>query len=149
MDIDVLNVNWWAFVLSGLFTAGEWRLIVKGVAYTFATTYFINVFRKAFVKDLIARPVEVNPYVIRAITLVAGMVAAWTVWEPSAISMDWWQAGLFMGPLSIAVFHILLGISSRAPVKTFAPWVYPLLKGEKDQRDRRARKYKDSGSREQ
>ena len=137
MDITIpkwiVDVVLWVV---GLLTKDEWRIMFIGVGYTFATTYFINAFRKAFVPAKYA-----TPAVIRIIALTAGMLAARTIWPTGDVArLNWYEGGVLLGPLSIAVHHFLLGIASTPPVNSFAPWLYPLILGIKDPRKDKAKR---------
>lgn len=120
--------NWWANLIVGLLDRGEWRTLIFGLLLTFAATYALKL-----VYFSLINPRYIKRQHIRLLAIAAGFVAAWGIWG-NEIAMPWYIAGILLGPLSIALHHILLGISAHKPFKHWAPWLYPFLKGERDKR---------------
>ncbi len=129
IQTSVTDVNWWASIIIGLLDKGEWKTLIFGLILTYAGTYILNLVYSSFINQP-----KHNKAHIRLIAITAGFVAAGAVWDNHAISMDWYIAGIMLGPLSIVLHHILLGVVSNPPISKYAPWIYPLLKGAKDKR---------------
>ncbi len=119
---DILDVNWWADLVIGLLDKGEWKVLIFGLILTYAGNYILRTMYKSVWN-------KQNPYHVRLMAIMAGFIAAFSVWEPGAISMEWYMAGVMLGPLSIILHHVLVGIASNPPVNKFLPWLYPLIKG--------------------
>ena len=128
MNHDFTSINGIINFIVSLLQPAEWRLLGLALAYTYATTYVLNVAYKA-IKTYRKPIAELNPNVIRLIALFSGFLATYTVWDHEAISMNWYQAGIFIGPLSILIHHVLLGLASNSPINKLAPWLYPIIKG--------------------
>jgi|GEM_PF-4323528 len=125
MAVDVSNPNWWASLIGGLLTKGEWKVLILTILVTFAETYIL----KAFYYALVSKRRQKTAYV-RLIAIAAGFVSAFFVWQDGALSMHWYVAGMLAGPSSIALFHVLLGMAHAPPLRSLAPWLGPVLRGE-------------------
>ena len=123
-----MKTNWTDLVI-GLLDQGEWKVLLSTLAITFALTYTLKLFYFGLF-------IKTNPYHIRLIAITAGFGAAKLMWSAEAISMQWYVAGIMIGPLSILLHHALVGYSKTALCKATMPWLYPLIKGK----DRRSRK---------
>ena len=121
--IDIFDGNWWANFVIGLLDKGEWKILITGLVLTYAGSYILRIIYKSFVNK------GKNPNHIRLMAIISGFVAAWGVWKDGIISMDWYIAGIALGPLSIALYHLLLGASASWPLNKYASWIYPLIKG--------------------
>lgn len=108
----------------GLFDKGEWQALIITLALTFAITYSIKIFYCSFVDDA----KKLKTYV-RLIAINAGMIAAALSWPENTISMKWYAAGALIGPLSILVYHIALGIASIKTINEKYPFIRKIIKG--------------------
>ena len=129
---DVTDLNWWANLIGGLLEKGEWQTLLFTLVISFAATYIMKILYFSFIQNH-----PFGAYHIRLIAITAGFIAAWLMWKEDAISMKWYTAGIMIGPLSIVIHHIIEGISKMAIVKKWAPWLYPLIKGQPDKRKKR------------
>ncbi|MCK5609725.1 hypothetical protein KAR91_48070 [Candidatus Pacearchaeota archaeon] len=128
-QIDISSANDWANFLIGLLDKGEWKTLLFTLVVTFSLTYILKLFYFGFVPKNSG-----TPFHIRILAVVSGFIAAALVWNSNAISMQWYTAGIMVGPLSIALHHVLEGVSKMKVVKAIVPWLYPLIKGQKDKR---------------
>ena len=126
------DVGYWTDLAIGLLDQGEWKVLLSTLAITFALTYTLKLFYFGLL-------IKTNSYHVRLMAVVAGFVAAKLMWNTDAISMQWYVAGILMGPLSILVHHAIEGYSKTAVCKATTPWLYPLIRG----RDRRSLNRKD------
>ncbi len=109
---------WWYDVVFALFDKGEWKVLILALGLTFALTYILKLVYYAFT----ARRVHVRDSShIRLIAVMAGFIVAFGIWKQATIiSMDWWMAGIGLGPLSIAVHHLLIfWVSNKYPRLAF------------------------------
>ena len=116
-------MNYENFII-GLFDKGEWQAILVTLALTFAITYSIKIFYTAFVADAS----KLKMYV-RLIAINAGMAAAALSWPDDTISMKWYAAGALIGPLSIFIYHLLMGIASMKMIHDKFPFLKAIVKG--------------------
>ena len=123
------SISYWADMVIGLLDQGEWKVLLSTLAITFALTYTLKLFYFGLF-------IKTNPYHIRLIAIAGGFGAAKLMWSADAISMEWYVAGILMGPLSIIIHHILEGYAKTKLCKATMPWLYPLVKGG----DRRSEK---------
>lgn len=123
-NIDVTNVNDWANLLIGLLDKGEWKTLLFTLGLAFSITYTLKL-----VYFILVPSQSGHPNHIRLIAIVSGLIAALLAWKDNSISMQWYTAGLMVGPLSIITHHILIGISEMKVVMTLAPWFNKLIKG--------------------
>jgi hypothetical protein len=123
------DVEYWANLVIGLLDQSEWKVLLSTLAITFALTYTLKLlYFSLFFKT--------NSYHIRLIAIVGGFIAAKLMWSDDAISMQWYVAGILMGPLSIMLHESLAWYSKTKLCKATTPWLYPLVRG----RDRRSAK---------
>jgi hypothetical protein len=116
-------MNYENFII-GLFDKGEWQAILITLALTFAITYSIKMFYCAFVDN--AKKLKMY---VRLIAINAGMIAAALSWPDDTISMKWYAAGAIIGPLSILVYHLLIGIVSMKVIHDKFPFLKTIVKG--------------------
>lgn len=116
-------MNYENFII-GLFDKGEWQAILVTLALTFAITYSIKIFYCVLVADAS----KLKLYV-RLIAIIAGIVAAAFSWPADTISMEWYAAGALIGPMSILVYHLLMGIVSMKVVHDKFPFLKAIVKG--------------------
>lgn len=124
------EIEYWANFVVGLLDKGEWKVLLSSLAITFALTYILKVF-------YFGLPIKTNRYHIRFAAILSGFVAAALIWESSAISMQWYSAGIMLGPLSILLHHILKGYSKTVLAKSTTPWLYPLISGKERRKKKR------------
>ena len=129
MEQKTESIGYWADLAVGLLDQGEWKILLSTLAITFALTYTLKLLYFGLL-------IKTNPYHVRLMAIVAGFIAAKLMWGTDAISMQWYVAGILMGPLSIMLHHALEGYSKTAVCKATTPWLYPLIRGK----DRRSAK---------
>lgn len=123
MEQKTESIGYWADLAVGLLDQGEWKVLLSTLAITFALTYTLKLFYFGLL-------IKTNPYHVRLMAIVAGFIAAKLMWNTDAISMQWYVAGILMGPLSILLHHVLEGYSQTAVCKATTPWLHPLIKGK-------------------
>ena len=126
---DVQDINWWANLVGGLLDKGEWTTLLFTLAIAFCATYILKIVYFSFFYSNPKSPMH-----IRLIAVTSGFIAAYLMWNNNAVSMNWYTAGILIGPLSIFLHHVLEGISKMKVVSAIAPWLYPLIKGQHEQR---------------
>lgn len=117
-------MNYEKFVV-GLFDKGEWQAILITLALTYAITYSIKIFYLIIYSDKQRMKIYV-----RLIAINSGMIAAALSWPDDTISMHWYAAGALVGPMSIFVYHILIGIVSMEFINGKFPFLKAIVKGE-------------------
>lgn len=122
--IDVTNVSDWANLLIGLLDKGEWKTLLFTLVITFSMTYIL----KLVYFSVISKK-NTHPNHIRLIAIVSGFIASALVWNEHAISMHWYTAGIMVGPLSIIVHHILIGVAGLKTIRSVVPFLYDIVKG--------------------
>jgi len=111
-------------LVTGLFDKGEWQVIVVTLGLTFAITYSIKLLYCIFVPS----KHKLKTYV-RLMAIAAGFIAAALAWPVDTISMKWYGAGALVGPMSIFVYHVLLGVASMPKIKTRFPYLQKIIRG--------------------
>ena len=129
INAAVEEVNWWVDLFIGLLDKGEWKVLLTTLAITFALTYILKIVYFSVVMEKAK-----NPNHIRLIAIISGFIAAKLMWKNDAISMEWGTAAIMVGPLSILLHHAIEGTSKMKIVKKYAPWLYPLIKGQPEKR---------------
>lgn len=124
-NTDVTNINWWADIVAGLFTKGEWKTLLLTLALTYAITYALKIFYFAFINDRYH-----NDYQIRAMAILSGVVAAWMQWPDTAVSMEWYAAGLLIGAGSIPLYHLLIVLAQSKYVIAICPRLHIFIRGK-------------------
>lgn len=128
-DLVFKELYQWADAFAGLLDKGEWKTLIFTLAISFSVTYILKIVYFSFIYK---HPFGASH--IRLLAIMSGFIAAKLMWKNDAISMEWYTAGILVGPLSILLHHTLEGISKMKIVKKRAPWLYPLLKGQQEQR---------------
>lgn len=126
----IMNVVTWLVDLLtpvvAVLSPAEWKAFAITLGVTFAATYTLKLIYKAVVNE----PRQSKQH-IRVIAIVAGLLAAWRTWPPEAANMQWLDAGVLMGPLSILIHMLMAGIAKWGPVKKRLPFIHDILKGER------------------
>lgn len=125
-SIDISSPNDWANLLIGLLDKGEWKTLLFTLILAFSITYTLKI-----IYFILVPAKDGHPNHIRLIAIIAGFIASALAWNGNAISMEWYAAGLMVGPLSIALHHALYGISRMPIVIKRVPWLQDIVKGAK------------------
>lgn len=113
--------------LIGLLNKGEWKTLLIAIILTFSITYIVKLIYMAIIHLS-----EIKfPNHIRVIAIISGFVSSYIVWPDDMFSMDWYQAGLLIGPGSILVYHTLMDIFNMKFFKTHFPLMSKILKAKK------------------
>lgn len=114
--------------LIGLLEKGEWKILLLAILLTFAITYTVKLVYLAIVHLS-----ELDfPNHIRIIALSSGFCSSYIVWPANMLSMEWYQAGLLIGPGSILVYHTLMDIANTPFFKKYFPFMSKILRAKKD-----------------
>jgi len=127
-EVSVYSPDGFTNFLVGLLEKGEWKILVIAMLLTFAITYIVKL-----VYLVIIHISEIDfPNHIRIIAVSSGFCSSYIVWPANMLSMEWYQAGLLIGPGSILVYHTLMDIANMPFIKKYFPLMSKILRAKKD-----------------